>query len=287
MISPTQNLSRLAARGFRYLPTNLISRAWGKVARAPLSRHLIRPYASMFRIATGEAEKPVDDYATLCEFFTRRLKDGSRTVDPDPAAVVSPVDCRVTSAGTCESDQLLQVKGVTFDLFSLLRDGPRARLFEDGTYAILYLSPQDYHRIHAPVDLEITSLGYMPGPLLPVNPPSVRWVPQLYAQNERVMIYADSPAGAVALVLVGAQCVGSIRLTFSDFATNRKGQGPLRVNFDRPISVRKGEEVGAFEMGSTVVLLFEKNRIRSELPENGGSLCMGQRIGSLLERSQS
>ena len=241
---------------------------------------MIRPFARAFDIAVSEAEMGVEDYPSLNAFFTRRLKPGARPVDDDPAALVSPVDGTVSAAGTCEQDRLLQVKGSYYDLFGLLREGAMARRFENGTYLTLYLSPQDYHRIHAPLDLAIEGLSYMPGTLLAVNPPSVRWNPGLYTQNERIILYASCSAGDMALILVGANCVGSISLTFHDFRTNCFGRGPMRLNFDQPVNVNKAEELGAFEMGSTVILLFTPDRVKLEFAKEGMPVRVGQRIAS-------
>ncbi len=274
-------ISRLLAQSQRIVPTNLFSRIWGRFARTPASRHAIRPFARAFDIAVSEAEMSLEDYPTLNAFFTRRLKLGARPVDEHPDAVVSPVDGSVSAAGICQGDRLLQVKGTYFDLFGLLREGSPARHFEDGTYVTLYLSPQDYHRIHAPLDLSIRGLSYMPGTLLSVNPPSVRYNPGLYTQNERITLYADSPAGEMAVVLLGANCVGSISLTFDDFKTNRFGRGPRRLNFQKPVNVKKAEELGAFEMGSTVILLFTQNRVQLQLAREGMPVRLGQRIASI------
>lgn len=277
---PGQMATRILAQSYRFVPTNLVSRAWGRLSRTAASRSLILPFARTFGVAVGEAEMAPGDYPTLNAFFTRRLKPGSRPIDPDPAAVISPVDGQVSASGVCAQDRMLQVKGTWFDLFGLLRDAGMSRRFENGAYATLYLSPRDYHRIHAPVDMTIHTIGYMPGTLLPVNPPSVRWIPGLYTQNERVMLYADSPAGPLAMVLVGAHCVGSITLTFHDFVTNRPGTGPARMNLERPARVDKGEEVGSFEMGSTVVVLFTPGAVELDLPPAGEVLRLGQRIAT-------
>ncbi len=277
----TDIAGQLGAQGFRLLPTNTISRAWGHVTRRPASRHLIRPFARAFGVNLAEAELPPSGYDTLNAFFTRRLRPGARPFDPDPRTLVSPVDGRVAAWGDCRQDRLLQVKGVEYTLFGLLRDGPMAARFEDGLYATLYLSPRDYHRVHAPLPLSVTGIGYMPGSLLPVNPPSVRWVDQLYTLNERVAVYADSPAGCVAVVLVGAHCVGSIRLAFHDFVTNRPGIGPRRLAFERPIELRKGDELGVFEMGSTVVVLFERGRVEARLGPPGEPVRLGQTLGKV------
>ncbi|HOX44783.1 MAG TPA: archaetidylserine decarboxylase [Myxococcota bacterium] len=273
---------RLGAQGFRLLPTNQVSRVWGHVTRQPGSRHLIRPFARAFRIDLAEAELPLEAYDTLNAFFTRRLRPGARPFDPAPATLVSPVDGRIAAWGDCQQDRLLQIKGIEYSLFGLLRDGPMATRFECGLYATLYLSPRDYHRVHAPLDLEVTGIGYMPGALLPVNGPSVRWVEQLYTLNERLVVYANSPAGALAVVFVGAHCVGSIRLSFHDFVTNRGGRGPLRQSFERPVRLAKGEELGVFEMGSTVVLLFERGRVAPCLGPVGDAVRLGQSLGKVL-----
>lgn len=276
-------IGRTVAKSFRHLPTNTISRFWGGFARTNASRYLIKPFASFYDIAVVESEKSIDQFGSLNEFFTRRLKAGARPIDPDPLSIASPVDGRVSAWGQCAKDRLLQIKGVQFDLFGLFRDESMVRLFENGDYATLYLSPQDYHRIHAPVDLDISGLGYMPGTLLPVNPPSVRWVPGLYTHNERVTIYADSPAGKVAMVLVGAHCVGNISLTFNELRSNRWGATPIRLNFDKRPLVKKGEELGAFEMGSTVLMIFEKGTAKLQFPDSDLPVRVGQRVGSIIK----
>lgn len=275
-------LQRPLARSFLHLPTNLLSRGWGKFSRSPASRYLIEPFARFTGVAVAEAERPLRQYATLNEFFTRRLRPGARRIDDTPGSIISPVDGAVSAFGECRPDTLVQVKGLEYDLFSLLRDVPASRSLQGGSYLTLYLSPPDYHWIHAPVDMEVVGLGYMPGVLLPVNPPSVRWVPELYCHNERVMIYAQGAFGTMVVVLVGACGVGSIRLVFHDLATNRYGAGPWRVNFERPVFVGKGMDLGVFEMGSTVVLLFSRDRVCLDPPAVGKHVRLGQPIGKLL-----
>jgi phosphatidylserine decarboxylase len=279
---PLESFSRLKAESFRFLPTNQISRLWGKFSRATISRRMIPAFAWIWGIDVTEAELPVSDYPTLNEFFTRRLKAGMRPIDPDPGVVVSPVDGRILSMGVCEKDRIVQIKDIDYSLLDLLGDDRMSRKFENGSYATMYLSPYNYHRIHAPMDMRITGFSYIPGNLLPVNPPSVQWVAGLYTQNERLILYADTPAGAVALVMVGANCVGSIRLIFTDVVTNQAGVGPRCENFPKPFNVSKGSEVAVFEMGSTVVLILEPNRARFDKLQVGMSICMGQGVGTVL-----
>ena len=277
-----ETFSRLKAESFRFLPTNQMSRVWGKFSRAAISRRAIPAFAWIWGIDVNEAELALADYLTLNEFFTRRLKTGMRPIDPDPGVVVSPVDGRVISVGVCDQDRILQVKDINYSLVDLLGDAARSRKFENGSYVTIYLSPFNYHRIHAPIDMHITGFSYIPGNLLPVNPPSVQWVTGLYTQNERLILYADTPAGKLALVMVGANCVGSIRLIFNDVATNQAGVSPKHENFPAPIDVFKGDEVAVFEMGSTVVLILEPERARFDRLQVGMSICMGQGVGTVL-----
>lgn len=277
-----ESLSRLKAESFRFLPTNSISRVWGRFSRATASRRVIPAFAWLWGIDVSEAELALDAYPTLNDFFTRRLKAGVRPIDSDPGVVASPVDGRVVSTGVCDQDRILQVKGISYSLGDLLVDELRARKFENGSYATIYLSPYNYHRIHAPVDLHITGFSYMPGCLLPVNPPSIQWIEGLYTQNERLVLYADTPAGNLALVMVGAHCVGSIRLLVSDVVTNQAGACLQHEYFPTPCDVSKGSEVAVFEMGSTVVLILEPNRAHFDKLQVGMSICMGQGMGTIL-----
>jgi len=279
-------LQKPLARSFLHLPTNLLSRGWGSFSRSPASRHFIEPFARLTGVAVAEAERPLEQYATLNDFFTRRLRPGARRIDDAPDSIVSPVDGAVSAFGECRPDTLVQVKGLEYDLFSLLRDVPASRSLQGGSYLTLYLSPPDYHWIHAPMDMEVVGLGYMPGALLPVNPPSVRWVPELYCHNERVMIYAQGSFGTMVVVLVGACGVGSIRLAFHDLSTNRYGAGPRRMNFDKPVFVGKGMDLGVFEMGSTVILLFSREKVQLAPPAVGRQVRLGQPIGKLVTARQ-
>ncbi|RME28812.1 MAG: phosphatidylserine decarboxylase [Deltaproteobacteria bacterium] len=281
-----EKLLRQAALSFQKIPTRFISRQWGRFTRSAASRPLIKPFARLSGAVTTEAEKPLDQYRTLNEFFTRRLREGMRTVDPTPESVISPADSRVSEWGTCTDGIMLQVKGRQYTLYELLRDKRQADRLEGGPYITLYLSPPDYHWVHAPCDMKITGIGYMPGELLPVNPPSVESVPGLYTRNERVMIYAEGPCGPLVLVMVGACCVGSIKLTFHNLHTNTYGAGPMRMNFERPPVVGKGQPVGVFEMGSTVVLIFSPGGVELSPPPLGTAVRMGQVIGNLAKKER-
>jgi phosphatidylserine decarboxylase len=272
----------LGARLFFFLPTKTFSSLWGRCTRSAFSRRFVRLFARVFGIDGSENELGLDEYPTLNAFFTRKLKPGARPVDSSPGAILSPVDGRVSEIGIAENNQLLQVKGCHFSLEELLHDDLAAKCFASGHYATLYLSPRDYHRFHAPMDLSIQNVRHIPGRLYPVNAPCVRWVRKLYTKNERVVLYADSQAGKVAMVFVGAHCVGSIRLGFFEPPAGFCRKGSQTVSFSKPIVVNRGEELGMFEMGSTVVVLFEKGKVQLDSIGHNEKIKMGQRIGKIL-----
>lgn len=248
----------------RFLPKRTMSRAFGQLTRAPLPvsahRAAIRAFASRYGVDLSEAEKPLGDYKTFGEFFARRLKPGSRPIAPGDEVPVSPVDGAVSQAGVGEAGELVQAKGRSYTLAALLADAEEAKRFVGGAYLTLYLSPRDYHRIHAPLGGRILGWAYVPGQLWPVNRPSVAGVPDLFTVNERLVTYLETPLGHVALVAVGATMVGRIRAAYDDVIT-QAGQPGRRVKYERPLEIGKGDEVGVFEMGSTVILLFEPGRV--------------------------
>ena len=226
-----------------------------------------------------EAELPLEAYETFGEFFVRRLKPGARPIAPGDDVVVSPVDGTVSQAGISTGGRLIQAKGRDYSLASLLGDEAEAKRFEGGAWTTIYLSPRDYHRIHAPLGGKILGWNYIPGHLWPVNRPSVRGVPELFAINERSVIWMETPLGRVALVAVGATIVGRIRLAFDELATNQ-GQPARSVRYDEPRVVGKGEEVAMFEIGSTVILCFEPGRVQlDERLQPEVPLRLGERIG--------
>ena len=272
----------LTLRLLRFLPRNLISRAFGGLAglRRPrwFARALKLWFARRFELDLGEAEKPIEEYDCLLAMFTRRLRDGSRTVDEGPRVLVNPVDANVGAFGRIEGSTLLQAKGMEYGLEALLGSPERARAFENGSYATLYLSPKDYHRIHSPVGGEVVETLYEPGTLWPVNPPAVARIPQLFAVNERVSTLIEGEAGAVAVVMVGATNVGHIRLSYDSLESN---QGSPRVHrrHDPALPIARADELGTFMLGSTVVLLVAGEGFAWEGLKEGEWLPLGRRIG--------
>ena len=270
----------------RLLPRAALSRAVGAAtrARAPASMHQVamRRFARVYRVQLEEAEQPLEAYRTFSDFFSRGLKVGARPVDPGERVVVSPVDGTVSEAGRIENGQCVQAKGLSFPIPELLQDADAAVPFaEGGSFATLYLSPRDYHRVHAPLDGRIKGWRYLPGELWPVNPTSVRSVPGLFALNERLVTWLDTPAGRCAVVMVGATCVGRLRAAYDDVLSQTGSPAAART-YESPISVSKGDELGRFEMGSTVILLFASGRVTWDGALRPGSkVTMGRRIGEV------
>jgi len=225
-------------------------------APAPLLRAAIRAYVRAYGVDLSEAAEPITAWRTFNAFFTRRLRPGARPVSTEPGVVVSPCDARLHSIGPMpESGLLEQVKGRTYALAALLGSEEDAREFRSGVYATLYLSPSMYHRVHAPVDGRVRAWRYVPGRLFPVNRMAVRHVEGLFAVNERVAVFIDTPEfGPVAVVMVGATNVGRMSLAFAPLVTNT-GRPAARETPPAPVPLARGAELGAFNLGSTVVLL--------------------------------
>lgn len=267
----------------RVVPRSALSTLVGRLVRAPAPAPLhhvaMRLFARAYDVDLGSAEADLSSYPTFAQFFTRKLKSGLRPIDPEPGSVVSPVDGTVSETGLVTNGRCLQAKGIDFPAGKLVGDEERARAFDGGAFATLYLAPRDYHRIHSPVAGKIVGSTYLPGEFWPVNPASVRNVDALFAVNERLVTWVESTFGLVAVVAVGATCVARIHATY-DAITTHTGQPQETKVYPAPIPVEKGGELGMFEMGSTVILLFEKGRVAWEpFLTAGAKLRMGQRIG--------
>jgi phosphatidylserine decarboxylase len=224
------------------------------------------------------AESDPYRYGSFNEFFTRALKDGARAIASGPA-IVSPVDGCVSEAGTIDRDRLLQAKGRDFGLTELLAAQPWASRFEGGSYATIYLAPFNYHRVHMPLRGELQETVYVPGRLFSVNATTAQHVPGLFARNERVLTLFDSDVGSFAVVLVGALNVGSMATVWAGDITPAARRVITRVP-GPPTILEKGAELGRFNMGSTVILLFEPNRVRWHREVHAGSLVrLGESLG--------
>lgn len=272
----------LLLRLLRFVPKNLVSRAFGVVARIRRPRAFVRAlnrfWVRRFDVDVGEAARPVESYESLLAFFTRELKPGAREVTAEPDALASPVDARVGAFGAVDGGRLLQAKGMDYSLAALLGSEEDAARFAGGSYLTLYLSPRDYHRIHAPREGRVTRTRYEPGTLWPVNGPATRTVPSLFAVNERVTTWLETDRGAIAVVMVGATNVGSIRLSYHPLVTNQGGRRQALAH-EPPIGVARGDHLGTFELGSTVVLVAEAKDLAWSGFTEGEWIPMGRAIG--------
>jgi phosphatidylserine decarboxylase len=225
------------------------------------------------------AESDPYRYGSFNEFFTRALKAGARPIASDHSAVASPVDGCVSEAGMIDRGRLLQAKGRYYGLTELLASQPWAGRFEGGSFATIYLAPFNYHRVHMPLRGELQETVYVPGRLFSVNGVTARHVPGLFARNERVLTLFETAFGQFALVLVGALNVGSMSTVWAGDITPAARRVVTRIP-GPPTTLEKGAELGRFNMGSTVILLFEPNRVRWHPQVHADSVVrLGQSLG--------
>jgi phosphatidylserine decarboxylase len=281
----------------RALPRRAVSRLLGQLGRLRVPRPLLTPvlgwYARRFGVDLAELDRPLADYRTFLEFFTRRLPPGARSWPSDPRAVTSPADGKVVRAGDVLPETTFAPKGAPYPLDHLLGAPGAGDLFLGGTYLTAYLAPGDYHRFHWPWNGRALAVRHLPGDLWPVHPGAVASVPRLFARNERVVVRgATEGGGAFAIVPVGALNVGSIRLTaFPRLRTNRSVLGarsyPVRdvrgPQVGGPGEGQRGAELGWFEFGSAIVLLLARDAGRLEPLAPGTPLRVGQPIGTLAD----
>jgi phosphatidylserine decarboxylase len=269
------------------LPQGVLSRAWGWLARRQHPQvgvaMLKKAFASGVGIDLSEATAQMDSYPSLEALFVRKLRPGTRPIAADALAVVSPVDALVGATGCVSAGTLLQIKGRTYSLARLLGDEAEAARYEGGAYATFYLAPKDYHRIHAPVSGQVREAHLIPGALMPVFEESLRKVDELFARNERLITFLDTPKnGRVAVVKVGATLVGRITVNYdANLIGNVQRSQDRHVTYDPPKIINKGGELGAFELGSTVVLVAERGQVQWADLDFGQRVLVGQCIGSM------
>lgn len=280
---------------FYALPHHLISRITFRWARLgpPFKDGFIRLYLSLFKIDMSEAQE-TDPYAypTFNDFFVRALKPEARPIAGDQRDIVSPVDGTVLQLGRIDDGRIVQAKGRTYSIVELLGGAmSRAAPFADGEFCTLYLSPRDYHRVHMPADGRLREMVHVPGRLFSVAPYATHIVPRLFARNERMAAifdadFGETRCGPMAVVLIGAINVAAIETAWAGLVTPPKGER-IRT-FDYPAdenSVRfnRGEEIGRFNMGSTVIVLFPPERIRwADGIEIGRQVKMGEYLATAI-----
>lgn len=245
----------------------------------------ITRFVRLYDVDTSEIKLQLpNDFATFNEFFIRELHDGARPVDGDPLALVSPVDGTVSQAGNLHGDAILQAKGINYSLDDLLATNlDEARNYVDGKFATIYLAPYNYHRVHAPLAGTLVSATYVPGDLFSVNAATARYVPGLFRRNERLILNMLSAHGPVAVILVGALNVGSISTPWSGEIRPRSRGVVENIELDETVHIDKGDLLGWFNMGSTVILLLPKGSSEwDDGVQSGNTVRMGESIGRLI-----
>ncbi len=248
------------------LPHRLLSSVARRLAYSDnprLRRWLIDTVTRRFDVDLGEAAKSDPaDYATVHAFFTRALKPGARTPDPDPRALVMPADGRISQCGPITADpdgggRIFQAKGQSFTTAELLGDADSARAFDNGLFATVYLSPRDYHRVHMPWTGRLRQTVHVPGRLFSVGPAAVQHVPRLFARNERLVCHFDTDFGPMAVVMVGALLVSGVETIWSGEEIPAYGTTTTTKNYrGEEITVARFEEMARFNYGSTVIVLL-------------------------------
>ena len=255
-------MHKLLAAIFQILPHHFISRLILHISRIKtpwFKQLLINNYVKIFKIDLQDAvDSSPHDYPSLNAFFTRALKPSARPLAAGDG-LISPVDGTISQIGRIENDQLLQAKGKNYSLDTLL--GGMIELtpaFSQGHFATIYLSPRDYHRIHMPIDGVLTNMIHVPGRLFSVSPFSVNHVDSLFARNERVVCLFDTAAGRLAVILVGAINVAAIETSWAGLVTPPRGKAIQHTPYDEKLVLKRGMEMGRFNMGSTVIILTQQ-----------------------------
>ncbi len=233
---------------------------WGAV-----THFVIKLFAKKYHVNMAEAAKTeFSDYASFNEFFIRPLADDARKIDQNPTALCLPADGRISQLGHIDDNLLLQAKGHYFRLEDLLAgDQELVEAFKNGEFVTTYLSPRDYHRVHIPCDATLRKMIYVPGDLFSVNPFLAQHVPNLFARNERVICLFDTAFGSMVQILVGATITASISTAWAG-VINLPRTGEVKTwtyTGDNAVSLYKGQEMGAFQLGSTVINLFQRDQV--------------------------
>jgi len=281
---------RLAVLPQYLMPKQLLTVLAGKFADARLgglTTAVIRRFVARYKVNMQEAANPdIASYASFNEFFTRPLRVGVRPVAD--AAFICPVDGAISQFGAIAHDNIFQAKGHSYTTTALVGgDAELAAQFADGSFATLYLSPRDYHRIHMPCAGRLRRMIYVPGELFSVNPVTARGVPGLFARNERVVCVFDGEfggeiSGQFVLTLVGATIVGSMATVWHGVVNPPRSRTVREWRYDdKKITLNKGEEMGRFLLGSTVVMLFPHNTLRfTPVWSPARAICLGEAMGS-------
>jgi len=271
------------------LPHHLLSSIMYLITRSewkPLKDLIIRNIINIYNVELNQAaDTDPSHYRSFNDFFTRELKPDARPIAPGKETLASPVDGAVSQSGKIEQGRIFQAKGHDFTLHELVGGDPKiTEMFDDGSFATIYLSPRDYHRIHMPITGTLKKMTHVPGRLFSVSPSTTQNIPRLFSRNERIVNLFDTEAGPMALIMVGAIFVSSMDTVWAGTVTpksRRTTSWEYGKKSTAAIKLQRGQEMGRFNMGSTVILLFGKDAVElaAELqPET--RLLMGQQIGT-------
>lgn len=274
---------------FQYLlPKHFVSRLVAKIAaiRLPVIKNfIITQYAKFYCIDMAEALEPnLSNYSTFNDFFTRALKPNARPITADPRVIISPVDGKILQFGTFNAEKMIYAKGKNFTLEQLLAADEDAAKFQGAEFAVLYLAPYNYHRIHMPLRGKLLTMRYIPGTLFSVNPDVVARIPDVFARNERVVAIFDTAIGVVAVILVGATIVGGIETAWAGAITPSMEKKINSWDYkNENIVFERGIEIGRFQLGSTVILLLPPKTTKwCEVLQEGVKIKMGWELGKIL-----
>lgn len=283
MINRKKLIDNVFIRAQKLLPQHQLSRLVGKVAESEhtaLKTAVIYAFKQRYGIDLSIAEaEEISKYPSFNAFFTRALKEGQRPIDTEVSHIVSPADGAISQLGKISNGQIFQAKGQSFSTEQLIADPQLAVPFKDGEFATVYLSPKDYHRVHMPFAGTLTETLYVPGELYSVNQVTAENIPGLFARNERMVCLFDTELGRMAVVLVGAMIVAGIETVATGKA---KPNGRIEVQ-QHQLAFGKGDELGRFYLGSTAIVLFEKDKIQWDAELGATSAVqMGRKIGKTL-----
>jgi phosphatidylserine decarboxylase len=270
------------------LPAHTISRLVYAITRCRLGwfkNLLIRIFIRHFKVNMDEAEyADANNYEHFNAFFTRALRAGCRPLPDDTAAIISPVDGTISQFGQVHKDRILQAKGHEYTLEALFAGNmEHAGQYLNGSFITLYLSPRDYHRIHMPMDGQLQDMTYVPGSLFGVYPATVNCIPNLFARNERVICHFDTAIGPMAVIMVGAINVGSIETVWHGQVTPPYGKEIQQWTYPEHMTqYNRGDEIGRFNMGSTIIILFPANTIVLDKLVKGNPVNLGLTLGKII-----
>lgn len=275
-----------------FLPKHLITRFVGLLAAAKLgvlTTAFIRLFIRAYDINTDEIETEIADFKTFNDFFSRTLKKGARPIADGDDTLIFPADGKISQFGDLVGDFQLQAKNHYFTTSALLADEKDAAHFKNGKFITVYLSPQDYHRVHIPTKGKLLKMTHIPGELFSVNPLYTAQIPELFSRNERAVCIFDTDFGKMALVFVGAAIVRSIETVWEGVVAPSKSSAINTKSYtDKEIVFDKGAEIGKFMMGSTVICLFEKNQIEfADKLINEQKTRVGQKMAVGIEKQKT